>query len=107
MTNQEYDKLIAQVNNEIDEYRKFMKSLDSEKLYESHYEIEAYEDISEFIERNAKNYSYKAFPKKNILDFFYYQFMKTDHELTNEDLVDFFYNTTLDNLRNRNFDEEM
>ncbi len=89
MTEKQYDKFRNTIDKEIEEYKREVCNNAPIHVYERFYEIHAYEEIYDFLCHDAINHDIKGFPAKNILDHFYCQFMKTDYDLTQEDLYDF------------------
>ena len=49
----------------------------------------------------------KGFPKKDILTSFYNDFMRTEYDLTQEDLGYFFEFQIEDNIKRKRFDNQM
>ncbi len=107
MTETEYDKLWHDLLKEIDEFRDSFNQKTPKEVYEEYYKIHAYEDLYDYLCYDAINLDYKGFPKKNILQDFYNQFMKSNYELNFEDLTDFFKFQIEENIKCKRFDNEM
>ena len=105
MNHIDYERLMKTIDNEIEEYRRLMKKQLSDYVYENYYEIAAYEELYCYLSNYGEGLIYNGFPKKEILDYCYYQFMKTDFELTNDDLREFFYNMNIDYMKYKRKDE--
>ena len=105
MTSKQYEKVFNIITKEIDEYKELMVKHSSEHVYERYYEIAVYEELYNYITNYGENLNYDGFPKKDILDYFYYQFMKTSYDLVPDDLGKFFYYSTLDYIKYKKKDE--
>lgn len=105
MKHEQYEKIYGIITKEIAEFKQLMIKQSSEYVYDRYYEISAYEELYNYITNYGEGLIYEGFPKKDILDYFYYQFMKTDYELVPDDLSEFFYNSTLDYMRYKKKDE--
>lgn len=90
MTIKQYQEFLSEINFNIDEYRKEILTKSKQEIYDSNYKTIAYEEIYDYLVCNAKDMNKKYLPQKNVLDYYYYKFMKTDYNLTNDDLRDFF-----------------
>ncbi|MBQ7351830.1 MAG: hypothetical protein IJW59_03050 [Clostridia bacterium] len=86
MTDKQYNQLMQKVDKELQEYKDFMLTKDKKEIYEEFYAIHAHEDIHNFLENEGQKFDYKGFPKTEILSWLYRRFMKTEYELTCEDL---------------------
>ncbi len=105
MTGVQYDRLMIKLSKEIDEYKNSMLEKSKEEIYDNFYEISVYEELYQYIETFGEDLDYKGFPNKHILDDFYNEFMKTDYNLTIEDLKDFFYYQIKENIDCKRFEE--
>ena len=105
MKHEQYEKLLKTITMEMEEYQRLMKIQSSDYVYEHYYEISVFEEMYNYLSNYGEGLIYEGFPKKEILDYFYYQFMKTDYELVPDDLSEFFYNSTLDYMRYKKKDE--
>lgn len=94
MTEKDCKKIQAKIDKEIEEYKAEVLALPKENIYELHYEINAYEELHNYLSTSMKNYNKNGFPKDKILDHFYNRFMKTEYSLGYDDLEDFFIDET-------------
>lgn len=87
MNKDEQKIFIEQIYKELDEFKKKMLSLlTKEEVFESAYKILAFNEIGNFIIRNANKYSRKGFCETNIVQNLYNEFLSTNYNLTEEDL---------------------
>lgn len=109
MTNKELDKFKTDLDIEIDNYRKIVLEGTKQSIYDSCYEINAYEMLHDHLCEMSQDYNRKYFPPNDILGDVYYRFMKTDYELNSDDISMFLKDYVDDNKKFRRFEncEEM
>ena len=79
---------LNQLGKEIDEYKENMLNNSKVEIYDKYYEIFAMEELYDYLSlENLIDYSIQ--PKENILNFYYHRFLRTDYNLTPEDMRDF------------------
>ena len=79
---------LNQLGKEIDEYKGNMLNNSKVEIYDKYYEIFAMEELYDYLSlENLIDYSIQ--PKENILNFYYHRFLRTDYNLTPEDMRDF------------------
>ena len=103
MTDKEIKKFITDLDIEIDNYRKLVLEGTKQSIYDSCYEINAYETLHDFLGDNCKNFNRKYFPPTDILGDVYYRFMKTSYELQSDDLREFINEYVGDNKKYKRF----
>lgn len=86
MTDNEYADLTNKIDKELKEYKDFIMTKDKKDIYESYYQIHAHEEIHDYLTNEGKKFNYKGFPKKDIIDWLYRRFMKSEYNLCYEDL---------------------
>lgn len=86
MTEREHNQLIKKIDKELSEYQEYMMTKDKMYVYESFYEIHGHEEIHDYLVEEGKKFNYKGFPQKDIIEWLYNRFMKTDYNLCYEDL---------------------
>ena len=91
MLEEEYREFVREIDREHEEYKTQMKKLPTEDLYESFYQIHAHEEFYNFLVNYGKSYMRRDFAKKEIVEDLYYRFMKTEYDLTQDDLREFIY----------------
>ncbi len=106
MLEEEYQEFVRELDKENKEYREKMTKLSTEDLYESYYQIHAHESFYNFLLNYGIRYMRKDFAKTNIVEDLYYRFMKTEYDLTQDDLREFIYYDIQDRHKKEN-DEEM
>lgn len=105
MLEEEYQGFVRELDREIKEYKEQTKKLPVEDLYESYYQIHAHEEFYNFLVNYGKNYMRKDFAKNNIIEDLYYRFMKTEYDLTQDDLREFIYYDIQDRHKKENNEE--
>ena len=81
-------EFINQLDKELDEYKESILDLSKMEIYNKYYEIYAMEELYDYLTLdNFVDYSIQ--PKENILNFYYYRFLRTDYNLTPDDMRDF------------------
>lgn len=88
---------------EIDNYRKIVLEGSKQSIYDSCYEINAYEMLHNYLCEMSSNYERKYFPPNDILGDVYYRFMKTNYELNSDDIAMFLKDYVDDNKKYRRF----
>ena len=107
MNSIENKKLNEQLSKEIQEFRKRMQALPPKELYSKYYEINAMEELYNFMTLDGKKYNYNSFPKENILEQYYVFFLDSDYDLTYEDLECFMKEETKKFLKYNKKQNEM
>ncbi len=86
MTDKQFDKFAKQLNKELETFEKEMLKQPKEEIYKSFYKIHSYHEIYAEILMKAEDMKRNEFPLKNILDYYYTQFMDSNYNLTPEEL---------------------
>ena len=107
MTEKQYEELCKKIDKELEEYRKEIVALPPEQIYDRYYEISGFEELHEYLVNYGQDMNIKGFPKKDILTSFYNDFMRTEYDLTQEDLGYFFEFQIEDNIKRKRFDNQM
>lgn len=101
MTQLEYKMFTKQLDKEIKLYKEQMLKLTPDEIYEGFYQIHAHESIYNFLINDGLNYKRKDFAKEDIIEDLYYRFMKTEYDLTQDDLREFIYYDIQDRRNNQ------
>ena len=91
MRDKEFNDFVSELQSEIDNYKNDTLKLSKNQIYDNSYEIQAMESLCGYLMNDGQKYRRSDFPKDKILETFYWRFMKTDYDLTRDDLSDFFY----------------
>ena len=83
---EEEKEFIETLQNEIDEFKAEMLKKSNIQIYDEHYKIHSMEELAEYLIDTAEIYDRKGFPKTNILEYLYDEFLGTNYDLTREDL---------------------
>lgn len=105
MLEEEYKVFVRELDRENKEYKEQMKKLSADDLYESYYQIHAHEEFYNFLINYGKNYMRKDFAKTDIVEDLYYRFMKTEYDLTQDDLREFIYYDIQDRYKKETSEE--
>ena len=90
MTEQEQNDFIDKIDSEIENYKQeIITQKTPSEIYELHYQINAMEEIAEFLKNYAEEYKITDFPKENIVKGLYWNFIDTSYDLTQDDLREF------------------
>lgn len=90
MTEQEQNDFIDKIDSEIENYKQeIITQKTPSEIYELHYQINAMEEIAEFLKNYAEEYKITDFPKENIVKGLYWNFIDTNYDLTQDDLREF------------------
>lgn len=106
MTRNQEKEFTQQINEEMEQFKQNMLGTSKNNIYENSYRIQAYDEISDFLINNAKQYSRAGFPKDNIVESLYFEFLDTDYDLTQEDLR-FFISKENETYKKHNSQNEM